>query len=417
MKTSDAVESSLPLKDLTLWHWIYFQRWHGYDTSASERANRASFSSVLDAAFRWIDRQDVIVDWDNLPESRQVNARLAGTDWSEVDGLLRSLEARAMLDVFYLQTGCAREGPAVPEKDIQRLRQASLKGIGIEESFLGQAVCLWTEIDQISTEQAREISLKMLGSWVDRPLKQVELVELDFGYIALSPAVSEEALAMLVRDTDEARAKAEKLLHLILPSLFLARLKAKHVVDETERTLLPAAQKLEEQLIRDFDLIEKHPLRLKNLEEAGYSISRHQARLAEMTGKCEDKLITLKVNVENIERLLNDPLLAEQKTALDAWLAAPIRIQREQLETNLNYLRISYTRADRELQGIETMTRVRSARWERAITILFGLFVAFGVAQVFPERPSREILLWRMGVVAGTLFPIFLFAWWLSRKK
>src|SRR5262245_40280312 len=102
-KIDNASELPVFLKDLTLWHWIYFQRWHGHDPSRFEAQNRENFISVLNDAFRWVGKsaESKAVHWDDLPQNRQISVRLDGTGWIESiesDGLQRSLEARAMLD-------------------------------------------------------------------------------------------------------------------------------------------------------------------------------------------------------------------------------------------------------------------------------------------------------------------------------
>lgn len=77
---------------------------------------------------------------------------------------------------------------------------------------------------------------------------------------------------------------------------------------------------------------------------------------ATIVSRCEEALATLRVNAENIERVLQDQLLPSQRTILDALLAAPLRIQVEQIEAGLRYLTITQMRAERVLQGIGTMT-------------------------------------------------------------
>jgi|GEM_PF-3080869 len=410
------------LKDLTLWHWLFYLRWLGPDPSEHLAQNWKHFIAVLDDAVQWAGgwEKSKVAQPDDLPHSRQMNVRLASLPWLESADTLRSLEARVMLDVFYLQAGCVREGTAVPE-DASHLRRPAWQVEKGAASFLGQAVCLTAEVGQIGEGEARVIAQRMLESWSAKPVRQVEMVELDFGFVALPAGLpselNDEVWVLLVRDTDEARAQAEELVHRLLPPLFLARLKGQVTAEKSERELLPAAHKLEGKLSQDLHRIAEQPRRLKILEEASYSISQLQARLAESLSRCEETLVTLRVNAENLERLLGDPLFASHRTSLDVWLVAPLRLQMEQIETDLRYLTITHTQADRALRGIETMAGVRSARWERATAILFGLFVVFGVAQAFPELPSKAVLLWRAGLILIAAILIFLFTWLLSRRQ
>jgi hypothetical protein len=151
-------------------------------------------------------------------------------------------------------------------------------------------------------------------------------------------------------------------------------------------------------------------------EQNSNAIATHQQEFAEQLHKYEVELKTLHANAQNIERLLNNPLFAGQKTILHQLWVAPLHLGAAQIETDLSYLSATDKKAERTLQSLRTIAEVRSGRWERGMTLLLGLFVVFGVAEMFPE--ITEFCLWQRGViVAGATVLISGITWGLSRRK
>ncbi len=198
--------------------------------------------------------------------------------------------------------------------------------------------------------------------------------------------------------------------------LYTARLKAPNTLKKLKWKLLPAAHEIEAALVNDLDHIAGQPRRLRTLEQSSYVLSHWQAQLGDTISQCKEELATLQVNVDNVERVLQDKLLSAQKTMLDALLVAPLRLQTQQIESDLRYLSITQMRAERVLQGIATMAEVRSARWQRTITILFGAFVWFGISQMFPEILAWPKT-WRLVGLFGTLVILYFIDWLLSRRQ
>jgi hypothetical protein len=402
------------LNDITLWLWRFYLRRHGHDPSENLRQHWQKFHPILNDAVRWAgEGKSDVFEYDDNPDSWQMNVRLAGVPWHNVGETLRSLDVRAMLDVFYVESGIAKTGPAIPQ-DILLLKQNQWRSDSDNEWFVGQATCLSAEFGQLGEDDAKKLSQEILEHWFDKPHLQLELIKFDFGFLSV-PVDSKDEIIVLLIEEGSLR-KAETVVHLILPQLYTARLKAPITIGKLKRELLPAAHQIEAALVRELDQIAKRPQRLRVLEQSSYSLSHWQVQLGDIVSQCEEELATLRVNGENVERVLQDKLLSSQKTILDALLAAPLRLQIEQIESDLRYLTITQVRAERVLHGIGTMAEVRSVRWQRTITIMFGAFVWFGVSQMFPEIiawPKK----WRLAGLFGTLIVLFVIDWLLSRPQ
>jgi hypothetical protein len=406
------------LKDLTLWHWWFFLRSHSREHPDHLPQHWQDFSAALDSAVQWAGGWQVSVQArpDRLPPARQTSVRLASLPWRESDGAKRTLEARAMLDVFYIQSGCAQEGAAGTEA-VLRLKGTEWQWQRDAHSFLGDAVCLEAELKRAEEKKAEVIAQALSARWLGKPVRQVELVELDCCFFATPVGIEEEVWVMLVRDKDEARQQSAHFVHRLMPPLLLARLKGRVMMQEFEKHVTPRAQELEGQLGTALTQIEQQPRRLKVLEQSSEMIARHQMELTKELDQCEEVLETLRVNAANIERLLDDSLLAPQRAALDELLAAPLRQSVDQVATDLRYLSITQAQADRMLHGIGTMAEVRSGRFERILAILFGLFAFFELFHAFPELHEHIPVGWRIGLVLAGLIIIGGIILVLSRKK
>ncbi len=212
---------------------------------------------------------------------------------------------------------------------------------GGKASFLGQAACLAAEFEGIQRDEAQSLAEAMLKQWHGGASRQVELIELDFGFVAVPAGAEDEVCALLIRSNPKSLWQAGTFVHVILPQLYTARLKAPLTMRKLRRGLLPAAHEIEKELVSELERIPHQPRRLKALEQTSYSLSYWQAELGDKISQCEVELATLRVNAENVGRLLEDQLLASQKTALDGLLAAPLRLQVEQVEADLRYLSIT----------------------------------------------------------------------------
>ncbi|MFN3421787.1 MAG: hypothetical protein ACK40X_08695, partial [Armatimonadota bacterium] len=139
----------LCIRDPTLYQWFFFLRWHGRDSDEDRKRHFNGFETLLREAQEWVD-----FELSNLPAPSstlpQVSDRLATVPWQLKDGILRELEARTLLDAFYLQLGQAREGEGEPT-DFASLVRWSPKTLRNEPSlhaYLGEAVCLCAGVNE-----------------------------------------------------------------------------------------------------------------------------------------------------------------------------------------------------------------------------------------------------------------------------
>src|SRR5262249_2249642 len=163
-------------------------------------------------------------------------------------------------------------------------------------------------------------------------------------------------------DDDEARRRAEHLVHRVLPQLLLAQLKATTSTHRLEQEL-PEIRKLEDEIGGRLERLTDEPPRLKVLEETSDKFAQQQITFARYLHAVKELLETLKINVSNMKRLFRDPLFDEHRRSLDELLLAPHRLSIKQFATDLRYLSMTQTQVGRALKSIETMAAVRGVRW------------------------------------------------------
>jgi hypothetical protein len=137
--------------DPTLYQWLFFLRWHSRDSDEQRMEHARAFQDVLKAAQAWMGVESELPA---LPISAltppQVSERLATQPWQERDGTLRELEARTLLDAFYLQLGQARQGKmtAVAFQSLARWTHPGLNREASQRAYLGEALCLCAQVDE-----------------------------------------------------------------------------------------------------------------------------------------------------------------------------------------------------------------------------------------------------------------------------
>jgi hypothetical protein len=104
-----------------------------------------------------------------------------------------------MLDVFYVESGSAKTVPALPE-DISFLKHDQWPPAGDGEWFVGRAVCLSAEFRQLGEDEAKRLSQEMLERWFEKPLRQVELIKLDFGFLVVPVEMKDEISVLLIEE-------------------------------------------------------------------------------------------------------------------------------------------------------------------------------------------------------------------------
>lgn len=424
--------TKIDLKDFTLssW-WFYSSLGEGFGQESTAQV-QDTFKAALSSALQWVgenpgNEQNHKPDF-SLPSPGQKSIRLASASRQKANNTEVFLEARAMLDTFYIQLGYLIPGKVSPENTLT-IKKEAWAGKG---NFYGTASCITVELKQMSagllkdssaTDSFKNIIGLIALRWLAQPdmsIEKVEMVELKCGFFGLIPDAEEKVFVLLVWDDHEARRQASHLLHRVFPQLFLTSSQNSAILRQIEQNFSPTINLLKQGLIKELHHVQiqlnEQPLRLKTLEQYCYRIAHLQAKYAENLAQFEASLTTMRLNLFNCEQALEDPLFKENKAKLDDLLASHLRFRIQQITADLNYLTIIQTQADRTLQGIKTMIEVHSARWERALAVLFGLFVVFSIPQAFPEITQMTIK-WRLAIHIGFVFGLFVLVWILSRRK
>lgn len=430
-------------KDLALYHWHFFFRWRGENPDENEQQFWHRFTApFLDEAV------NAFGGWEKStvpkplvsPEKPDLTVRLANISWREEGDTARALEARTLLDSFYLRTALEMMG-ANTLAHVAALRAKAWQPKKIDsKALLGEAFCFWLELappkpalpadaDRLSDEQqqhehAERLAAELLRVRAGAGQKQVrvEAVRLDFGYLVWPEDSGEAVCVVLVRDENAARSRASYFVYHLRPSIWLARLKLSHL----ERAFLPhgkAMRPLQKGLQDEVDeMLRQARFDLNTTENASEQISLLQMRLAGHVGAGQNCLATLRTNIENVERVLQDAMFQEQREQLAQLLLAPLQVTAAQFESDLGYAHIQRDRAAGVLQGMGVLTQVRAAKWERWITIMFGLLALFGIPQMFPEltdpnKPQFIPFKWRIISVIVLSFSVYLVTRLLSKAK
>lgn len=394
------------LVDPTVWRWDFFAQTHGRDGAdhIHERHWKEFRTALLEGA-RWTGGQpdDLRALSEPPPASRQTSVRFAKMPWQEAEGRLRTLEARALLDVWYIESGHAMRGAAGAES-FEALRAGMWHPDTQAHPLLGQVVCFAAEEpDATAASIASRLQASQAG--------ELDVVEFPWGGLGLPQKPGQPLLLLCRRGTEEME-RVANLVHRILPQLLLAQMKIRGTFEQLEQVVLPKAWEAERKLNAELVRCASRPLRLNSLEESSDVITRKQRELAESLSECEELCHTAVVNVDNLDRLAADPILEGDRSHLLSVLVEPARLWAEQISSDIRYLRITEHQADRTLTSISTMAQIRSSRWQRRTTVLISVFVVFGVVQAFPELR----LPWRFGVLLIGALAIFGLIALLSRE-
>jgi hypothetical protein len=322
-----------------------------------------------------------------------------------------------LLDAFYLQCGQALEGDAPPAawQGLVPWRPAALAGTEAAHAYLGEAVCLCAQVDDATPEEALPGLAAAAVRAGARPA--LESVPLLGGLFAVVPDATRETLVLLYRAA--AAGRVQRVVHSLLPQLVLSRLKVRRIAAGYDGSVRRGHEKEEETLDTLLKQAARPGLRLEELERLSIAISRQQTTLIEKISTLGEQLQTLNVGARNVERLLDDPVWHGQRELARPLLTGPLPLLVEQMESDLQYLRISEQQADRALASLTLTAGARGTQWGRRITLLLGVFAVMALAQVFPESPHPALpaWLWRLGLigVGGTAVALG-YAWLRSRS-
>lgn len=405
------------IRDPALFQWFFFLRWHTRDSNEHRNEHLRGFRVVLEEAWRWADGEPGSPGLSlPSPASPQVSHRLAALPWREKDGMLRMLEARTLLDAFYIQLGQAKRDEVEPSAfaSLTRWTTKTLEGEpSSHHAYLGEGVCLCAEVDEgLSEEDFRRLAWAIIRHGPGYSEKQTapEGILLPFGFLVPVPDAERETMVFLCPSS--AASQASRFVHFTLPQLLLNLIKARAIAEDYNHNLLPQAQRQEQDLGTLLKQAAQPHLPLELLERLSANISRRQAAFIESISALEEQLQTLRVCLRNIELLLDDPLWGEQRQRAQQLLAGNMALLIEQVRSDLHYLRITQQQADLALASLMTVGSVRSTQWERRITLVLFAFTVIGLAQAFPELPWWG----RLAIIALSI-PLGALGYWWLRKR
>jgi hypothetical protein len=380
-------DASVEFRDLERHRWHFFLRSSAAANSANDAALPEGFGKALNAAGAWLDWQETLLRHDRRPTPADYSQRLVveqATEWREHDGILRTLEARTLLDACYLQLGAAKKGVLQTPHALQDAFPALDAG----KQLLGVAEC-WC--------------LMLAAGDPDEPALQDALERLALppdGYLTFATqggllALYPDTLTACIVYTSAQTQPMSVLLHQLLPPFLLnllkIRLLRKQYPKFKEEEVAPQEKQLEQQMAH---AREAHGLSIEQIELHSVQLAQQQAHYLEALSKIEEWLHTLKTLQDNLRRLLRDPLWLDGEASEPARrMLEPIQLWIDQMQSDLHYFHITRQQADLHLESLNTAAVTRNTQWNRRIAIVL-LVLAFptlfgAVAEFYPEFTQK----------------------------
>jgi hypothetical protein len=397
-------DASVEFRDLERHRWHFFLRSSAAANSANDATLPEGFGNALNAAGAWLGWQGTLLRHDRRSTPADYSQRLVveqATEWREHDGILRTLEARTLLDTCYLQVGVAMEGAlqSLPAPD-------AFPAIAASVDYLGDAEC-WClmRTDGEPDEHALRAAIQRLALPPDGYLAFAT----QGGRLALYP----DTLTACIVYTPAQTQPMSQLLHHILPPFLLNLLKIRRLREQYLQ-FKPQVQGEEEQLERLMARARQaHRLSIEQIEGQSVQLAQQQAHYLETLSQIEEWAHTVETLRDNLRRLLRDPLWLDGEASEPARrLLEPVQRLIDQMRSDLHYFHITRQQADLHLQSLNTASGVRTAQWERRITLLLGIFVVLELPQAFPELP----IAWRLALIAAGALVLVVSSWYLTRR-
>ena len=407
-------DASVEFCDLERHQWRFFLRSSAATSGANNAALPEGFVNALNAAGAWLGWQGTLLRHDRRPTPADYSQRLVveqATNWREHDGILRTLEARTLLDACYLQVGVAMEGAlqSLPAHD-------AFPAIAASVGYLGDAEC-WClmRTDGEPDEHALRAAIQRLALPPDGYLA----FDTQGGRLALYP----DTLTACIVYTPAQTQPMSVLLHQLLPPFLLNLLKIRPLRKQypkfKEEEVAPQEKQLEQQMAH---AREAHGLSIEQIEQHSVQLAQQQAHYLEALSKIEEWLHTLKTLQDNLRRLLRDPLWLDGEASEPARrLLEPVQRLIDQMRSDLHYFHITRLQADLHLESLNTASVTRNTQWNRRIATVL-LLLAFPTllgagAEFFPEITKWPVLL--RVVVAGVVCLVVgvLLAWLFNPSR
>ena len=392
-------------RDLELHRWRFFLRPEETTSGADASALPDGFVDALNAAGAWLGWSGTLQRADRHPTPADFSQRLVveqATEWREHDGILRTLEARTLLDACYLQLGAAKEGALQTPHALQDAFPAIPPG----EGYLGDAEC-WCLM--LAEGDPDEHTLRDALEQLALPLDGYLTFDTQGGRLALYP----NTLTACIVYTPAQTQPMSRLLHQILPPFLLNLLKIRRLREQYLQ-FKPQVQGEEGRLERLMaQARQASRLSIEQIEQQSVQLAQQQAHYLETLSQIEEWLHTLKTLQDNLRRLLRDPLWHDGEASEPARaLLEPVQLLIDQLQSDLHYFHITRRQADLHLQSLNTASGVRAAQWNRRITLLLGIFVVLELPQAFPELSIPV----RLALIGAGALALLLGNWYFTRR-
>jgi hypothetical protein len=398
-------DASVEFCDLERHQWRFFLRSSAATSGANNAALPEGFGNALNAAGAWLGWQGTLQRADRHPTPADFSQRLVveqATEWREHDGILRTLEARTLLDACYLQLGAAKEGALQTPHALQD----ALPALPAGEGYLGDAEC-WClmRADGEPDEPALREAIRRLAL----PQEGYLTFDTQGGRLALYP----NTLTACIVYTPAQTQPMSQLLHQILPPFLLNLLKIRRLREQYLQ-FKPQVQGEEGRLERLMaQARQAHQLSIEQIEQHSVQLAQQQAHYLETLSQIEEWQHTLKTLQDNLRRLLRDPLWRDgEQSAPARLLLERVQLWIDQLHSDLHYFHITRRQADLHLQSLNTASGVRAAQWNRRITLLLGIFVVLELPQAFPELSIPV----RLALIGAGALAMLLGNWYFTRR-
>ena len=398
-------DASVEFCDLERHQWRFFLRSSAATSGANNAALPEGFVNALNAAGAWLGWSGTLQRADRHPTPADFSQRLVveqATEWREHDGILRTLEARTLLDACYLQLGAAKEGALQTPHALQD----ALPALPAGEGYLGDAEC-WCLM--LAAGDLDEPALREAIRRLALPQEGYLTFDTQGGRLALYP----NTLTACIVYTPAQTQPMSRLLHQILPPFLLNLLKIRRLREQYLQ-FKPQVQGEEGRLERLMaQARQAHQLSIEQIEQHSVQLAQQQAHYLETLSQIEEWQHTLKTLQDNLRRLLRDPLWRDgEQSAPARLLLERVQLWIDQLHSDLHYFHITRRQADLHLQSLNTASGVRAAQWNRRITLLLGIFVVLELPQAFPELSIPA----RLALIGAGALAMLLGNWYFTRR-
>jgi hypothetical protein len=312
-------DASVEFCDLERHQWRFFLRSSAATSGANNAALPEGFVNALNAAGAWLGWSGTLQRADRHPTPADFSQRLVveqATEWREHDGILRTLEARTLLDACYLQLGAAKEGALQTPHALQD----ALPALPAGEGYLGDAEC-WClmRADGEPDEPALREAIRRLAL----PQEGYLTFATQGGRLALYP----DTLTACIVYTPAQTQPMSRLLHQILPPFLLNLLKIRRLREQYLQ-FKPQVQGEEGRLERLMaQARQAHQLSIEQIEQHSVQLAHQQAHYLETLSQIEEWQHTLKTLQDNLRRLLRDPLWRDgEQSAPARLLLEPVQL-------------------------------------------------------------------------------------------